>query len=182
MKNKLLIVSGPSGVGKGTMVSELAKRRTDVAVSVSCTTREPRPNEKDGRDYHFITREEFMKRVEEDGFLEYNAHFKNCYGTPKPFVVENLKTKHVLLEIEVDGALKVKQAMPDCVMVMVLPPSVEELRKRLIERNTESREKIEERLARLDYEISKKDEYQYVIINDVLDEAVDELSAILDME
>ncbi|MBR4943062.1 MAG: guanylate kinase, partial [Clostridia bacterium] len=136
----------------------------------------------DGKDYHFITREEFMRRVENDGFLEYNVHFKSCYGTPKPFVVENLKTKHVLLEIEVDGALKVKEAMPDCVMVMILPPSVEELRERLFKRGTEAKEKIEERLARFDYELSKKDEYQYVIVNDDLSEAVDKLSAILDME
>ena len=180
MKGKLIAVSGPSGVGKGTIVKPLITRREDVVASVSCTTRAPRPGEIDGKHYFFISNEEFDRRIAENDFLEYNAHFEKRYGTPKSFVEKSLQSKHVILEIEVDGALKAKASMPECILGMIVPPSVEELRARLTKRNTEGKDDIEKRLSRLDYEVSKKDLYDYVIVNDDLETAIAELSAIID--
>lgn len=128
MRNILMAISGPSGVGKGTLVKELISARTDVAVSVSCTTRAPREGEKDGKDYFFLTREEFLRRAAEGEFLEYDEHFGNYYGTPKSFVRETLREKSVILEIDVVGALNAKKVFPDCVLIMIVPPSAEELK------------------------------------------------------
>lgn len=180
MANVLIAVSGPSGVGKGTLVKELLKRRSDVVESVSCTTRAPREGEVDGREYFFLTREEFQKRIDNGEFLEYDEHFGNYYGTPKSFVRETLKEKSVLLEIDVVGALNAREAFPDCLLVMVVPPSVEELKKRLEGRNTETAAEIEKRLSRLEYELSKKDLYDYAVVNDDLEKAVERLSKLID--
>lgn len=180
MANVLMIVSGPSGVGKGTLVKSLLKRRSDVAESVSCTTRAPRAGEKDGREYFFLTREEFERRITDGEFLEYDEHFGNYYGTPKSFVRKTLEEKSVLLEIDVVGALNAREAFPDSLLVMILPPSVEELKKRLSGRNTETAEEIEKRLSRLDYELSKQELYDYVVVNDDLEKAVERLSGIID--
>ena len=182
MKNILMVVSGPSGVGKGTIVKTLLKRRSDLVESVSCTTRAPREGEVDGREYHFLSKEEFARRVEEGDFLEYDEHFGNYYGTPKSFVKETLKEKSVILEIDVVGGFLAKKEFPECILLMVVPPSVEELKKRLIGRNSETEEQIEGRLARLDYELSKKSEYDYVLINDDLEVAMQELKDIIDKE
>lgn len=182
MKHVLMAVSGPSGVGKGTIVKTIINRRDDVVESVSCTTREPREDEVNGKHYFFISREEFMRRIEENDFLEYDEHFGNYYGTPKSFVEETLKTKSVILEIDVVGALNAKKVFPECVLVMILPPSIEELKKRLIGRGTEGADEIERRLARLEYEISKKDKYDYLIVNDDLETAIAEVSKIFDEE
>ena len=179
MKNSLIILSGPSGVGKGTIIDGLLEKG-GFALSISCTTRAPREGEEDGKAYFFITKEEFEKRLEKNGFLEYNEHFNNYYGTPRDFVVEKLKKENVILEIEVDGALKVKESYSDALLIMVLPPSREELRARLIKRGTESEEQIEARLARMDYEISKKDKYDFVVINDNLEKTVEEIENIID--
>ncbi|MBO5240638.1 MAG: guanylate kinase [Clostridia bacterium] len=179
-KGKLLVVSGPSGVGKGTIVKTLVSRRTDVVESVSCTTREPRAGEVHGREYYFLTKEEFLRRVQEDDFLEYDEHFGNFYGTPKSFVREALKEKSVILEIDVVGALNAKKAFPDCVLVMIVPPSMEELKRRLISRNSETEAEIENRLSRLEYELSQKDKYDFVIVNDEIDMAIQELEKIID--
>ena len=179
-KGKLLVVSGPSGVGKGTIVKTLVARREDVVESVSCTTRAPREGEVHGREYYFLTKEEFLSRVQENDFLEYDEHFGNFYGTPKSFVRETLKTKSVILEIDVVGGLNAKKSFPDCLLVMIVPPSVEELKRRLISRNSETEEEIENRLSRLEYELSQKDKYDFVIVNDEIEAAIQELEKIID--
>ena len=181
MANVLLVISGPSGVGKGTIVRALKQRRQDVVESISCTTRAPREGEQNGREYFFISKDEFLRRIDENGFLEYDAHFENYYGTPKAFVDEQLKTKSVILEIDVEGALKVKKARKDSVLVMIAPPSVEELKARLQGRNTETAEQIEKRLARLEYELSKASEYDFVVVNDDLEKAIGEVEGIIDL-
>ena len=182
MKHVLLAVSGPSGVGKGTIVKTILDRRADVVESVSCTTRPPREGEVHGKHYFFLSKEEFQKRIAEDDFLEYNEHFGNYYGTPKSFVKEALKEKSVIMEIEVVGALNAKKAFPECLLVMVVPPSVEELKKRLAGRGSETEEQIEKRLARMNYELSHKDQYDYVIVNDDLETAIADLCKIIDGE
>lgn len=180
MKHVLVAVSGPSGVGKGTIVKTLVKRREDVVESVSCTTREPRLGEVHGKEYFFLKREEFLRRIDEDDFLEYDEHFGNYYGTPKSFVKEMLERKSVILEIDVVGALNAKKAFPDCKLVMIVPPSLEELKRRLVSRNTETTEEVEKRLARLEYELSHKDKYDYVIVNDDLETAIKALEDVID--
>ncbi len=180
MSHVLMIVSGPSGVGKGTIVKTIISKREDVVESVSCTTRPPREGEIDGKHYFFLSREEFEKRIQENGFLEYDEHFGNIYGTPRSFVEETLKTKSIILEIEVEGAIQVKKAYPECVLVMILPPSIEELKRRLIGRASESKQEIENRLSRIEYEYSKKDLYDYIIVNDDLETAIREVENIID--
>ena len=180
MKHVLLAVSGPSGVGKGTLVKTLIQRREDVVESVSCTTRPPREGEINGKHYFFLSKEEFLRRIDENDFLEYDEHFGNYYGTPKSFVEETLKTKSVIMEIDVVGALQAKKFFPDCVLVMVAPPSLEELRRRLKGRNSETDEQIENRLSRLEYELSHSDTYDYVLVNDEFERALQELSDIID--
>ena len=182
MKHVLLAVSGPSGVGKGTMVKTIISRRADVVESVSCTTRPPREGEVHGKHYFFLSREEFERRIAEGDFLEYNEHFGNYYGTPKSFVKEALKEKSVIMEIEVVGALNAKKTFPECVLVMVVPPSEEELKKRLAGRGSETEEQIQHRLARMEYELSYKDQYDYVIVNDDLEKAIADLCKIIDGE
>ena len=179
-QKRLVVVSGPSGVGKGTIVKTLTKRRADIVESVSCTTRAPREGETHGKEYYFLSKEDFLRRIAEDDFLEYDEHFGNYYGTPKSFVRETLKTKSVILEIDVVGGFNAKKAFPDCVLVMIAPPSVEALKRRLINRETETLEEIEIRLSRLEYELSQKDKYDYVIVNDDLEEAITQLEKIVD--
>ncbi len=180
MKNKLLVISGPSGVGKGTLVKAIKARRADVTESISCTTRAPREGETHGKEYFFLTKEEFLRRIEERDFLEYDEHFGNYYGTPKSFVQEMLKTKSVILEIDVVGALNTKKAIPESVLIMIAPPSVEELKRRLVGRGTETEEAIKNRLSRLEYELSQQDKYDYVVVNDDLERAIGEIENILD--
>lgn len=174
-------MSGPSGVGKGTIVEKLLQKG-GYALSVSCTTRAPREGERDGVSYFFTDRQSFERSVEKGGFLEYSEHFGNFYGTPRAFVEDKLKEADVLLEIEVDGALQVKTAHPGAVLIMILPPDEKELRARLEKRGTESKEKIEERLKRTDYELSKKNLYDYTVINDDLNTAVAEIENIINKE
>ncbi|MDE6850805.1 MAG: guanylate kinase [Clostridia bacterium] len=181
-KGKLLVLSGPSGVGKGTIVKRLLAARPQASLSVSCTTRAPRDGEKDGESYFFLTKEKFTAMIAEGGFLEYSAHFENFYGTPKKFVEEKLEEGDVILEIEVDGALNVKKVMPEAVLVMIAPPSKEELYARLKGRGTEGENEISRRIDRADYELSKSPLYDYVIINDDLATAVDKVLKILEKE
>ncbi len=180
MKHILMAVSGPAGVGKGTIVKTLVKRRDDVVESVSCTTRSPRDGEVDGVHYFFLSKEEFLKRIEEKDFLEYDEHFGNYYGTPRSFVEKTLEEKSIILEIDVVGALNVKKVFPELVLVMIAPPSVEELKRRLIGRGSEDEESLKTRLSRLDYELSQKDKYDYYIVNDDLETAIAEVESILD--
>ncbi len=181
MEGKLLAVSGPSGVGKGTIVKSVVKKRADVVESISCTTRLPREGETHGKEYFFITREEFKKRIGQNDFLEHSEHFGNFYGTPKSFVRKMLESgKSVILEIDVVGALLAKEAFPNCVLVMIVPPSLEELERRLRQRNTETDEQIKNRLSRFQYELSQKDKYDYVIVNDKIEDAIEKLESVID--
>ena len=180
MKHVLLAVSGPSGVGKGTMVKTLIARRADVVESVSCTTRAPREGEVHGKHYFFLSREEFERRIAEGDFVEYDEHFGNYYGTPKSFIRDTLKDKSIIMEIDVVGALQAKKTFPETLLVMVVPPSVEELKRRLASRGSETETQIENRLARMEYELSHTDEYDYVIVNDDIEKAITALENIID--
>ena len=180
MKHILMAVSGPAGVGKGTIVKTIIDKREDVVESVSCTTRLPRKGEIDGRHYFFLTKEEFLRRIEEGDFLEYDEHFGNYYGTPRSFVEKTLETKSIILEIEVVGALQVKKVFPELVLVMIVPPSFEELRRRLEGRGSESEETMKIRMDRIAYELAQKDKYDYVIVNDDLETAIKEVEQIFD--
>ena len=180
MKHILMAVSGPAGVGKGTIVKTIIARRDDVVESVSCTTRPPREGEIDGKHYFFLTKEEFLRRIEEKDFLEYDEHFGNYYGTPRSFVEKTLETKSIILEIDVVGALNVKKEFPELVLVMIAPPSIEELKRRLEGRGSENEESLKIRLARLEYELAQKDKYDYYIVNDDLETAIAEVEKIID--
>ena len=178
MKNLIIVLSGPSGVGKGTIVKKLLNRG-NFALSISCTTREMREGERDGVSYFFISKEKFQEMIEEGGFLEYSNHFGNLYGTPKSFVDKQLETHDVILEIEVDGALNVKKIYPEALLIMIAPPSVEELKARLKKRGSDDEANIEGRMLRMEYELSKKEFYDYTVINDDLETAVEEIAGII---
>ncbi len=182
MRNILIVLSGPSGVGKGTIAKKLVKQNSNVSLSISCTTRSARKGETHGKEYFFISKEEFKNKIEKDGFLEYSEHFENYYGTPKDFVLESLKSHDVLLEIDVNGGLNVKKSYPDAVLIMALPPSLEEVRARLKKRGTETDDKIDLRMERIAYEVGKKDLYDYAVINDDLSCAIQEIENIIKLE
>ena len=180
----LLVVSGPAGVGKGTLDKALLERHQDLKLSVSATTRAPRPGEIDGVHYFFKTEEEFKAMIERNEFLEYMHVFQtNYYGTPRSFVEEQLSRGiDVILEIDVQGAMKVKKAFPNAVMIFIAPPSMAELKSRLIGRNTETLEQIEKRFATAEKEIAMLPEYEYVVTNDVVEMAVNRMEAIITAE
>lgn len=182
MRNVLVVLSGPSGVGKGTVAKRLVEKNKDLALSISYTTRAPRKGEEDGKDYFFTTREDFDNKISQNGFLEYSNHFDNFYGTPKQFVKDKLEFGDVLLEIDVNGGLQVKNNFPDAVLIMLLPPNKEELVRRLVERNTETEDKIKARLLRLDYEMEMERLYDYSVVNDDLETAVTEIESIIEKE
>lgn len=182
MRNVLVVLSGPSGVGKGTIAKLLIERNKNLLLSISCTTRNPREGEKHGKEYFFISKEDFKNKIENDGLLEYSEHFENYYGTPKDFVMKSLETKDVILEIDVNGGLRVKDKYAETILIMIAPPSLEEIKNRLIKRGTESLEKINLRMNRIDYELSKKDLYDYVVINDDLLTAIEEIEKIIETE
>jgi len=182
-KGLLIVLSGPSGTGKGTVCKALLKKHPEIALSVSCTTRAPRAGEVHGTHYFFMDREDFEKRIAEGAFLEYANVFSNFYGTPRGFVEETLaQGKDVLLEIDVQGALQVKESAPDGVFIFLIPPSMEELEKRIRSRATETEEKIRERLGKANAEMSLMDKYDYVIVNDEVDRVVEKIESILTAE
>lgn len=184
MKNKglLLVVSAPSGCGKGTILGEILKDDS-FYYSISATTRAPREGEQDGVNYHFITKEEFEQRIAQGGMLEYAQYCGNYYGTPKKEVEQMREAgRDVILEIEVEGAMKVRALCPDAVFLFIAPPSVEELRRRLNKRGTEAAEVIEERVSQASRELSYADRYDYIIVNGELEEAIQDFRTVVRAE
>ena len=174
-KGTLVVVSGFSGVGKGTIMKRLMEKYDHYALSISATTRSPREGEVDGREYFFHTKEEFLKMIDQGELLEYAGYCDNYYGTPKKYVQEQLQSgKDVILEIEIQGALKIKEAYPDTLLLFVMPPSAQVLRERLIGRGTETPEVVEARLRRASEEAEGMEVYDYVLINDDLETCVDQ--------
>lgn len=180
-KGHLIIFSGPSGVGKGTVKDLLLKKEElNLHYSVSCTTRAPRKGEENGVHYYFISQDEFDKRIEDDAFLEYAQFVGNSYGTPKDKVEEQLNSgKNVLLEIEMQGALQVMEKCPEAITIFLLPPSLEELERRIRGRGTEADEVIQKRLEKARKEMAMKDKYQFHVLNDTVERAVSEISDII---
>lgn len=182
-KGLLIIVSGPSGAGKGTICKELINRDDSIVVSVSATTRKPRNGEVDGVSYHFLDRDGFESLIKEDGFLEHACVYDNYYGTPKKFVIEQITTgKNVLLEIDIQGALQVKKKYPEGIFVFVLPPSMQTLKERIVGRGSETPESLEMRLSSAYSEIELIKNYDYFIVNDTVCHATDILQAIITAE
>ena len=182
-KGKTFIISGPSGVGKSTVLSALLEKRSNVYFSVSATTRDPRPGELDGIHYHFMDVDSFRKWIAMDQFLEYAEYVGNFYGTPKRFVDEAMdQGKDVILDIEVQGAIQVTSKRPDTVRIFIAPPSWSELERRLTERGTDSKDKIQKRLLRAKVEFQTAHTYDYFVINDTVENAVKELDAIMTAE
>lgn len=183
MNNKglLFVFSGPSGVGKGTIMKEFTARYPeDNFISVSATTRKPRPGEEHGVHYYFMSESEFTELAENGGMLEYANFSGNFYGTPRDPVYKTLEEgKNVFLEIEVQGAAKVKEICPEAIFIFVMPPNMEELAKRLTDRNTEDQKTIELRLSNAKREIEQSKNYDYIIVNNTIEEAVNELTAIV---
>ena len=176
----LVVFSGPSGSGKGTVLKEALKKSDDLCVSVSATTRAPRDGEVDGVDYMFYSKEKFLELVSENGFLEWACFCENYYGTPRAEIVHLLDLgKNVVLEIEVQGAMKIREKCPDAVLIFNLPPSMQELKNRLVGRKTDAEDVINKRLETAVWEISQADKYDYVLVNDVIEAAADTFLAIL---
>ncbi|NLM11055.1 MAG: guanylate kinase [Clostridiaceae bacterium] len=179
----LVVVSGPAGVGKGTVVSLARERNKDIVFSVSATSRCPRPGETDGVNYFFVSRERFLEMIREDALLEWVEYCGNYYGTPKMYIEQELKKGHiVLLEIEVEGAHNVKKQYPDCISVFITPPNLEELRQRIIKRGTEPPEVIERRMERAIKEMEHLDKYDYVIKNESVEDSANQLLEIIEKE
>ena len=181
-EGKLYVISGPSGTGKGTICAELLKDINNE-FSVSMTTRDPREGEVHGKEYFFVSRDEFLENVDKGNFLEHATVFDNFYGTPKDYVLKRLERgRNVILDIDVQGGLQVKAAMPEAVLIFLLPPSLTELRRRLEGRKTETQDKVEKRLGKALNEMKFLGEYDYYIINEDLEKAVETAKAILTAE
>ena len=179
----LIVVSGFSGSGKGTIMNEIIRRYNNYALSVSATTRNPRPGETEGKEYFFKSVEAFEKMIAKDELIEYARYVDNYYGTPRAYVEEQLEAgKDVILEIEIQGAIKVKEKFPDTLLLFVTPPTAEELRKRLVGRGTETMDVIDFRMKRAREEALGMDRYDYLIINDVLEDCVEEMHRIIQGE
>ena len=179
----LVVVSGPSGCGKGTISKELLKRNKDMSISISATTRKPRKGEVDGENYFFLTEEIFKSMINKNEFLEYAHVHGNFYGTPKKFVLEKIENgENVFLEIDVQGALQIKEIYPDGVFIFILPPSMEELKNRIIKRGTESEDDIKRRYKNAFEEVKYIKKYDYLVINDKVIEAVEKIESIISAE
>lgn len=176
----LFVISGPSGAGKGTLLSKVIERIPDAWVSVSATTRNPRPGEEEGVHYYFLDKDHFLELVNHDGFLEWAKVHDNYYGTLKKSVLEHMKAgEQVILEIDVQGALQIRNVIPEAHLVFIEPPSLEELERRLRSRGTESDDVISSRMKTAEVELAQKMEYDIQVVNDDLEQAVDELTAVI---
>ena len=182
-KGKLIVISGPSGSGKSTVVNKAIQGREDMCFSTSVTTRSPRPGEVDGKDYFFIDPQRFQEMVDRDELLEHAQYVAHSYGTPRAFVEQKLNEGlNVILDIEVQGARQVREKMKEAVLIFIVPPSLEELRRRLVNRGTDAADVIEARLQRASEELKEADLYDYLIINDDLETAAREFTSILTAE
>ena len=182
-KGLLIVISGFSGAGKGTLVKKLMEEYGDYALSISMTTRSPRPGEEHGREYFFVTKEAFEDKIAKDGFIEYAAYCENYYGTPKDYVVSCLEQgKNVILEIEIQGALKVKEKFPETLLLFVTPPNATILKERLVGRGTETMEVIEQRMRRASEEAEGIPSYDYILVNDDLQTCVQQMHHIIQSE
>ena len=182
MKHKgiLIVVSGFSGAGKGTLMKQLVRTYDNYALSVSMTTRSPRAGEEEGKEYFFVSKEAFEEKISQEGLIEYASYCDNYYGTPRDYVEKQLeKGKDVILEIEIQGALKVKEKFPTALLLFVMPPGAAELKKRLVGRGTESPEVIQKRLKRATEEAEGIEKYDFIVINDKLEECVDEMHSLI---
>lgn len=180
-KGLLIVVSGPSGTGKGTICKKIIEEVNNIELSVSMTSRKPRINEIDGKDYYFVSKEEFEKNIKNNQFLEYAiVHSNEYYGTPKAKIEESLnKGISIILEIDIQGALKVKEANKDAIFIFIMPPSMRILKERLENRHTETKEKIMERFKTAYKELNEYKKYNYVVVNDKLDEAIEKVKSII---
>ena len=180
--NKLYVFSGASGVGKSTVLKQVMAARDDLFFSVSATTRAPRPDEQDGVNYYFITHDNFREMIAQDAFVEYDEHMGNFYGTPKSQLEEKLQRGNVILDIEPNGAFRVRAQRPDAVLVFITPPSMEELERRLRGRGDTSEEQIRMRLERARWEIEQSPAYDHIVINDQVETCVAKILDIIDAE
>ena len=178
-KGKLFVISGASGVGKSTVLKRVMEQRKDLTFSVSATTRLPRPGEVDGVSYYFITREAFEQRIARGEFLEYDEHHAVLYGTLNSQILEKQEHGHVVLDIEPNGAFNVRKARPDAVLIFIMPPSREELERRLRSRGDTSEEQIVIRMGRADWEMEQGEKYDYVVINDQVESCADQILKII---
>lgn len=182
MKNNgiLIVLSAPSGCGKGTILNSVLEQNDNLFYSISATTRPPREGEEDGKHYHFVSKDEFRQLIDRDEVIEYTTYCDNYYGTPRKAIEEQLaKGRDVILEIEVDGAMQIKNSYPNAMFVFILPPSVAELKRRLGKRGTESEEVIDGRLKEAVNEIAMAYKYDYIIVNDELETAIDTLNSVI---
>jgi guanylate kinase len=182
-RGSLVVISGPSGSGKDTVVSKYLEGRKNAWLSISCTSRPMRPGDEEGVSYYFISKEEFEEKIKNDEFLEYSEYNGNYYGTPKKDIEDKLKNGiDVILVIEVQGALKIKSAFPEAICIFIMPPSMEELRNRLVGRKTETKDKIIQRFTTAYQEINEYTKYNYVVTNDLIENAVHKIDSILTSE
>lgn len=180
---QLIVISGPSGCGKDTVVKEVLKTNPNAWLSVSCTSRKPRPGEVNGKDYFFLSRDEFEKKIADGDLLEYAEYAENYYGTPKDIIVEKINQGiDVILVIEIQGALKIKEILKETIFVFILPPTIKELRRRLEGRKTETKEVMMKRFKTAYKEINEVNKYNYVVINDVVEDAATKVNAIITSE
>jgi len=182
-KPKLFVFSAPSGSGKTTIVKEVLNSFPNFVFSISATTRKKRPNEKDGVDYFFITEKEFLERIEKNKFVEWEKFYDYYYGTLKSQIDDNIKNgRHTVFEVDVKGAISIKKYYPEAVLIFIAPPSIEELKQRLIKRNTETEEDLKKRIERAEMELSFKDKFDYVVSNSDLEFAKKEVKKIIEKE
>lgn len=182
-KGLLIVVSGPSGAGKDTICHKLIKENSNIWMSVSMTTRKPRPLEKEGVDYFFVSSEDFLNKIKDNTFLEYASYNDNYYGTPKDKVEEKLnEVKDVILVIDINGAINIKKIIPSALFIFIMPPDMETLKNRLIGRKTESKDKVVQRFITAYNEVNNYKKYNYVVVNDKVEDAVNKVKSIIQSE